>query len=389
MTCDVKLYRKRQIFGKLEAQCGVAEVPTATDGVIRVGVAPSVSFEVEMNKRDIARSTLTKLPAVAGEKKASFKFVTEVVGSGSVSVPPEVDNYLKASGMRRRVVYALPIPANVGAEFIVGETITGGTSGATGRILKVVNAGDTRILIDVGTSVFSSGEVVTGSVSADVATLSGAPVASGFIYLPSTDDRQTITMRSEEDGYQKSVFACAGSFELAIESSKIGQYTFDFSGVALSYGDQAMTTGVVFPTTVPPVLQSAELAFEKGTAQEFAPVFRKVSLSSGNEVVVRKDGNKANGLISALITDRNPQMTIDPEMMSASSYDIFDKLFDCTPTSISFKIGSEVGNTVLINVHKAQYETVGDADADSVASTDCTLSIVNEGNDNEYEIIYI
>lgn len=80
-------------------------------------------------------------------------------------------------------VYALDYVAETGA-FTLGLTITGGTSGATGVIVKVIDNGATGTLwIDATTGTFSSGEIITDT-STGSATTSGladvlAPAVTG------------------------------------------------------------------------------------------------------------------------------------------------------------------------------------------------------------------
>ena len=96
MTCDVKLYRKRQILGKLETGCAEPAALTAADGGVEITVSPEMAADVSMNERDVARLSLTHLKDIPGEIMANFSFSAEFKGSGVAGTPPKIDPFLQA-----------------------------------------------------------------------------------------------------------------------------------------------------------------------------------------------------------------------------------------------------------------------------------------------------
>lgn len=387
--CAPLLYRKRQLLAKVESSCGVAETLSASDGAIRVTVSPTVDTTASLVEREIARATLSPLPTAVGERTASLKASHELCGSGSASTPPECDTLLRGCFMARVVVSQITIGAITSGPFLRGETVTGGTSLATGRVIKNTANGTTRLLIEVLTGTFQSAEVLTGGTSGATATTSTVASAAGFSYRPTSSSPETLTLRNEEDGYQKTIVGAMGSFTLNVESSGFGKIDFDFMGAVDTYGDQALTSGISYPSTIPPILQSAQLVLDEDEVGEFSPVFRSVSLESGNDVTMRKDGNASSGLIAAIVTGRAPKISISPEMMLASEFDIYNKMFDATAVTLSFAIGSDTNNTVLIFADEAQVESAGDAEQDSVAGLDVTLRLNSQAGDTEYEIVFV
>jgi hypothetical protein len=82
------------------------------------------------------------------------------------------------------------------ANFTVGETITGGTSGATCQITSVPSATSFAITIPTGT--FSSGENITGATSGTVTTLSAAV---DFSNVQNTIDILSVALRRDNTDY--------------------------------------------------------------------------------------------------------------------------------------------------------------------------------------------
>jgi hypothetical protein len=312
------------------------------------------------------------------------------------------------------------------------------------------------------------------------ATAGDVDVPCGFVYRPISTGHKNMTIRTEEDGYKKEIYASSGNFKFSAEANNLGSFEFDFSGVlskgyiatlatsavALSagavvqnaggtvkavllrdvvisaspqeihyvytsplkmflpndqsvgfehftatqalkditgaavgtigaeiaggFGDMPMTPGVTFHTTTPPILQDAHL-YLQSNGQTFKPVFNSVGLDSGNEIVVRKDGNSFNGLQTARITARKPTASADPEMMSASSFDIFNDWFNGLPASFAFRLGKGAdGNSMYGWSPKAQFTGNSDGDRDGVCVVSSEFMLCGEydGNDDEYTLVF-
>ena len=387
--CAPLLYRKRQLLAKAETTCGVAQVLVAADGACRVNVSPVVEVNAAIVDREIARASLSSLAGAVGERTASVKFSHELVGSGIAANPPECDVFLRGCMMQKIIVSKISIGAITGGSFKRGETVTQATSLATGRVLIPAKTGDSALYIEVVSGAFNATAVITGGSSAATATASSLATAAGFAYRPKSSSPETLTIRSEEDGFQKTVVGAMGTFSISCDSAGYGKIEFDFSGALGSSGDLAMTTGIVSPVTTPPILLGANLKLNANEASEYAPIFRSVGIDLGNNVALRKDGNAASGVIASLVTGRSPKATLSPEMMLASEYDIFGKMFSASAITMGFKLGSDLNNTIYIFADEAQIEGLGDAEMDSVSGLDVTLRLNSAKGDSELELVFV
>jgi hypothetical protein len=102
-------------------------------------------------------------------------FLDPVFGSvaiGRATTPRSVDEDAQALTILAEIETSCPSTLNHGGSsgtFVVGETITGGTSGATGVVLSVA----TLSLAQIGTGgTFAAGEQITGGTSGATATIS-------------------------------------------------------------------------------------------------------------------------------------------------------------------------------------------------------------------------
>lgn len=481
MTCDVKLYRKRQILAELESGCAEPAVLTVNSGGVEVTVAPQVEPDVQMNERDVARISLSRLQSIPGEITGSAKFSAEFKGTGAANTPNPLGKYLEACSMERRLVQKIGIDNLVGAsahEVPVYSVITCVLKPTATAIVAVPmdqQTYGTLFYILTGAVGFADTDLlVITKPDGDILTTAAntAEVIHGEAFSPITVNQKTITIRSEEDGYKKEIYSAMGTATFSAESSGIAKLEFDFKGViskgyirtatiAVSraqglvfvgatsgargafirsvvgagtaqeihfqlltptvpfdilgesietveavaigtiaaganinggFGDFDMTADVVFPTTVPPILQDARLKLVDATdpTKSFSPVFSTVGFDLGNEVSVRKDGNSFNGLKTARVTGRKPMASADPEMMSQESFDIFNKWFNGEPASMQFQVGKGGDNNSLFFYGKrAQFTGNGDGDRDGVAVISSEMELVTTagGGDDEYLIV--
>lgn len=391
--CAPMLQRKRQVFGKIETTCGVYTEPQLIDGKTRVYVAPVADPQVEMNERNIARATLSRLNDVVGEKTVQSQFSTEVVGSGTNTVVPEQDQFIRACGYAPITVSGIAIGSITGGPFLRNETITGTTSSATGRVVIPATDGDTNLYIEVLTGTFTSGgETLTGSTSGATASSSAGEVAAGFAYTPVSSSFETLSIRHEEDGYVKKIAGAMGSFTITAEASKIVMFEFTMQGVLQLFGDQALTTGVTYYDTLPEIFVDAKLQVDRGTAGAFTPILATVTIDAANDIVVRKDANGVTGFVSAIVTGRAPTASMDPEMVLASEYDFYGKFFNGENASLGFRVGDGVaGNTQWVFADNIQYSSVADGERDSVAiaQIESGLKSLSPSGDDELEIVYL
>lgn len=109
--------------------------------------------------------------------------------------------------------------------------------------------------------------------------------------------------------------------------------TFDLEGVLEEIADVTFVGGTMAATPQYPTLKSA--AFQIGTGN-YAPRIREVSFAMGNVLQRVPSINAASGLVGFQITDREPELVIDPEAdLEANSawwaaLQDGDPLHDCT-----------------------------------------------------------
>ena len=372
------LSRQAIVAGKIEVTEGTAETLAGTDALLVYDVA--FTPDVATFERTPARSTLSKLPSVRGVKLGTLTFRTELKGSGSVGTAPEWDEFLQGCGFAKAAVSSIAIGAVTGGPFQAGETITGGTSSGTGRVVGDVATGASVVTYVPVSGTLQSGEVLTGGTSGATATTSGSPTASqGFEFKPASSSVPSLTLALFLDGIRHLLVGARGNVTFSAVVGEPGFMEFTFTGVYSSTTDVAMPTAT-YDTTVPPVFLGVGLSFHG-----FSPVFTTLEFDLGNTVEPRRNANDSLGAKSAIITGRSPTATVDPELDLVANFDFFGKLRDGSQGRFACSMGSTAGNKVTVASPKCQIDGLAGGDRNGIATASLTLNLatstVNTGDD--------
>lgn len=305
------LKRRTQIAAKAETNEGTAETLGSSDALLVF--EPSYDPDIARYKRDPARSTLSQLESLPGERSGKITFIHELVGSGTKGVAPPYGPLLKACGF--------------------AETISTGTS-----------------------------------VRYDRASAS----------VPS------LTLAMYMDGIIKKIWGARGDVKLVLEKGKPGLLHFAFTGADFSLVDGALLTGVSYLAVKPPVFLGAAFTFDS-----YAAIISKLEIEAGNKVELRDSVNASSGFLSALITEREPKATFDPEMVTVATKDFFGAWRGSTGAALAATLGStaDTGNMFALSAPKAQIEDLKPADRKAIRTLNITAGLKGNTGDDEFTII--
>lgn len=370
---------KRQIAAAVESVEGSAESLSAANAKHRVLDQDLVfSEDIQVTQRNIVQASLSKHTSLIGVELAGITCSIELRGSGSIASPsgdyPSWDPMIRACGFQRTAVKKLAVGAITGT-FVHGETVTGGTSNATGRVISRWTGSDGQVVVEVLTGTFQSAETLTGGTSGATATTSATAAAGGWAYEPASSDVPSLTMAMYHDGVKKLLVGARGNVRLEGSVGEAAMLRFDFTGVYGGVTDVSMLTGISYETTVPPVMKNATLKFDS-----FAPVVTSFSFDTGNVVAPRRSIAAAAGAVSARITDRVPTATMDPEMDLVANFDFYGKKKGGTLHYTELAVGSTAGNRFKICVPQTQIVSVAPGDRDRLSTVQLGLEL--KGNDS-------
>jgi hypothetical protein len=384
------LSRIRQIAAKIETTEGTAESLAAADAAL-LAYDPKINFDVEMFERNPARESLSRLSKISGKRPASFTFRILMRGSGTAATAPGWGKLLKACGFNESTLKSINIGAITNGPFQHGETITGGTSAATGRVVIKTANGAAAIWFVTLTGTFQSGEVITGGTSGATATTSSTPSNIGIEYKPLTlnaafTNVPSLTMAGYEQGLRKLLKGCRGKVGFNFTGGQPAAMEFEFMGVEAGVADVAMLSGISYGTTIPPAFLSAAFSINAYSAK-----VGELKLDVNNTMAAREDVNESRGILSYIIGDRVVNGSFNPEMVLAATHDFHTLWFNNTEMILDFTVGSASGNKFRFYGSKAQYTKIDDEDRDGIKIARATFDLngTDTPGDDELTILHL
>lgn len=142
-------------------------------------------------------------------------------------------------------------------------------------------------------------------------------VKSGQVYTPRTEppgtNVKTLTIGLyQQDGATgtvfKSIAGAAGSFVVTLPTGRPGYIDWTFTGVW-----QAPTNETLITPTYPSGVHHCRFAGGLAEWNDVNLCVEQAVINSGNNVILRECPTTEAGFISALITDRRPTITVNPE----------------------------------------------------------------------------
>lgn len=421
----------RLLFAASESTPGTAaSIATNTDYMEVIEPSFTVT-PLQFERFTKAQTMTTQTYTAPGSAKSTpvatceITFGMELAGPGSgvsSGTLPKMDRLLKACGLAPLTAYTYPVTGTSfsGGPFYHLENVEGRSSGSfasTEAVSLGCNAyGDTEFWARNATTL--SAATITAEHSGATCTATALPATQvGVAYCPTTiysDDtaNSTVTLRLYQGGgaYVQAK-GCKGTFEIAFVHGDRAVINFTFTGVLDSYTESGSTPADhSYTAEVPPawINTGFKVGTDTGTSAYWeGALLNAMTFTGGNEVAVREDTNATNGYSQAIITNRNPQLTFNPDaVLSSTRYDFWDAFLAGTPMRLRWSVGSTAGNRVDFRVTSAQFQGIADGDRDTVSILDSTTmltggqfgsSIVSSGGDpsgstfgseNEYQILF-
>lgn len=172
-------------------------------------------------------------------------------------------------------------------------------------------------------------------------------------YAPASASIPSMTLALYMDGVIKKIWGARGEFSITLEKGKPGLIKFEFTGADFSVTDGSLLSGVVYSTVKPPTFLGVTFTYDS-----YAAKISRLTLDAGNNIVVADDVTKSSGNFAAVITEREPKITFDPELVTVATKNFFGHLIGSDGKALSLNMGSVAGNRVAIAAPKCQIEDV-------------------------------
>jgi hypothetical protein len=411
------LYPPRQIAAAVESSEGSqvsAGSITAAD-LIQV-LDPTVQVTPNTFPRELARRGFGTVPNFYSTGTATLTFGVELTGStdnaSSWTAVPKWSKLLNACGLGTTELGYLGLSGSItGGPIQDGETLT---AGATAVAYGYTYNGATIAYVVKAASALTAGSGSGGTSSASFTVAGTGPqlgnVLSGYGWRPLTEDASnaTLTFHFRIDGQRYQIYGARGNVAIQFETHNRVTLQFTFQGIfdELDASANLSELGATAFKAMPPAafLNASSTLTPRGTdGTEGTAIsggdlcWSTGTLDLGNTVTVRPCANGVNGYLAAVISERRPTFTINPDDPGVAAYPYIQKLMEGSRARFRCSWGATAGNRWIVQIPhlQAQSSSMGERDnrANHTLTFDCTLgendgaADTAVGYDNEFQLI--
>lgn len=214
--------------------------------------------------------------------------------------------------------------------------------------------------------------------------LSETVVASTSVtYKPASSSIPTVTIGHYLDGKLYQLAGCRGTVKFTLEAGKIVKMSFEFTGTSYSETDAALLSGVSYDSTLPRPFLDASFALDS-----YAGVIQSMEIDLANTVSLRPDANSTGGYISAIISAREPKVTVNPEDVLVATKNWYSIMTAGTQFAMTATIGATAGNICTVTAPKAQIASRSLGDRDGIAIQEMELVLCRNSGDDELSLAF-
>jgi len=179
----------------------------------------------------------------------------------------------------------------------------------------------------------------------------------------------------------KLLAGCAGNVTFDIVPGQSVRMNFTFTGVWQPVADVAIITPT-YPILMP--IRAASGAF---TINSIVQTFASCTFDVGNTVVLRPSIATASGFAHAIVTERTPTFTIDPEAKLVATDDVFGDWIAGTTRALSCAFQNAT-DRVTLAAPAVQRMTISNGDREGIRLDQQTLQCCRSGADAEFSLTF-
>jgi hypothetical protein len=180
---------------------------------------------------------------------------------------------------------------------------------------------------------------------------------------------KTITIGQYVDGKLRRLSGCMGTFVITAPTGKVAEIAFNFQGKFFEDETDATILAPTYPTAT--ALRFADGTLTWATA---AICTSQITVDAGNTVILREcveSGNRT-GIKSALVTNRAPIITGDPEAVLVASANRESQWTGMTTGALAATLKGPGNSTIVISAPAAQIEDKQKGDRNGLVTDEIT-----------------
>jgi len=206
-------------------------------------------------------------------------------------------------------------------------------------------------------------------------------VGTSNIYVPISSSFVTATIAKYEDGFRKTMLGCAGNVKFQFKVGEPVFCDFAFQGKYYEHSDTALLTPT-YPVQVPFIFMGATV-----TIDDDSLVLDACEIDLQNEIVISPKPQDPSGIDYAKITERNPIMTFDPELVAVTNHDFYSKILSRSTMAVVITMNDSIGNSINFSLPAVRYTGLKEGDRGGIAIVNATCEICKNSDAGNDEIV--
>ena len=194
---------------------------------------------------------------------------------------------------------------------------------------------------------------------------------------------KTLTIACYINGLRKILVGCMGTFKLVAPTGRMAYIEWEFTGKWAPPTDVTILAPT-YPTVSP-------LRFASGVVEwnDIAQSVEQVTFDAGNEVTLLEDPTDATGYSYAVVVDRAPKFTANPESVLVGTQNRWSEWISNTEDTFELDINGPTTSFMSIDAPKAQIINVQEGDRGKIVTDEVEWACNKDATlDTEVSIIF-
>lgn len=192
-----------------------------------------------------------------------------------------------------------------------------------------------------------------------------------------SSDPRTITIGGYVDGKFRSLSGCMGTFTVDLPTGQMGRINWTFNGKWEDESDVALIAPT-YPTALPSKCAGDTFQYNNASI-----CVSSCTIDAGNSVIMRECTTHASGYASAIITNRQPTISADPEAVLSGRYALFT---GSTEYELEYKLPTAGSGTIIFLANKAQIQSIAQGNRNDIVTDDIVWQCNKNGTINDEEL---
>lgn len=378
---------KRQVAIKREATAGVYATPAEADVLVKIREDTTINPGSEQIDTEEVQGSSSKSPHLIGRKEFGLDMSYLLRGAADMDTDPVAAILLGMAMWRIRAVKTIAIGAITGT-FVDGEVVTSDGGGfPTGEVFRDQSGTPSTFRYVPLTGTIGNGETLTGGTSGATVSTSGTPVDDGRqLTLVDSDFATNAHLCSIDymlDGWMLSGRGCLSDLTFEFRNGYPCIVRQSVLGAYQAHSDKALyALASGYPEQAIAAPRFLKVNLKLGV---YSPTdLTEFSLNFPQGIFLREDANDANSDAGVKHADYNrdaPVITFAPAMVKKATYDYLQTLFDGTIFPISWRLGDVSGGPLwTFYGDSVQLQSAGISSREDLATIPLEMRLSGQNN---------